>query len=213
MYKFLKGLMVFVTQIIHPFKLIGKNKVRDGACVLVGNHYRLWDIVHMACTTKERVHFITKQELYKTKFLAYLCNKVEAIPVSRDGQDAKAVMSALRYLKKGEKISMFPEGTRNRTDAELLPLKGGAALFAIKARVPVYPVVSIGKTRYFRRTPIIVGDPIDLSEFYEMRMTAEDYARAENIIREKILAILHGYRRSIDEAKRRKQEKKKKGNR
>lgn len=213
MYKFLKGLMVFVTQIIHPFKLIGKNKVRDGACVLVGNHYRLWDIVHMACTTKERVHFITKQELYKNKFLAYLCNKVEAIPVSRDGQDAKAVMSALRYLKKGEKISMFPEGTRNRTDAELLPLKGGAALFAIKARVPVYPVVSIGKTRYFRRTPIIVGDPIDLSEFYEMRMTAEDYARAENIIREKILAILHGYCRSIDEAKRRKQEKKKKGNR
>lgn len=203
--------MVFITQIIHPFKLIGKNKVRDGACVLVGNHYRLWDIVHMACTTKERVHFITKQELYKSKFLAFLCNKVEAIPVSRDGQDAKAIMSALRYLKKGEKISMFPEGTRNRTDAELLPLKGGAALFAIKARVPVYPVVSIGKTRYFRRTPIIVGDPIDLSEFYEMRMTAEDYARAENIIREKILAILHGYRRSVDETKRKKQEKK--GNR
>ena len=146
MYGFLKGLLNFFLQIIHPYKLIGKKKVQDGACVLVGNHYRLWDIVHMACTTKEHVHFITKQELYKNKLLAYLCNKVEAIPVSRDGQDAKAIMTALRYLKKGEKISMFPEGTRNRTDAELLPLKGGAALFAIKAKVPVYPVMSIGKT-------------------------------------------------------------------
>lgn len=212
MYKFLKGLLCFFTHIIHPYKLIGKEKVKDGACVLVGNHYRLWDIVHMACTTKERVHFITKKELYKNKFLAYLCNKVEAIPVSRDGQDAKAIMTALRYLKKGEKISMFPEGTRNRTDAELLPLKGGAALFAIKAKAPVYPVMSIGKTKYFRMTPIIVGDPIDLSEFYDIKMTAEDYARAEDIVRERMLGVIHDYLRKKEEKKqakaRRKQEKK-----
>ncbi len=210
MYKFLKALLNFVTQIIHPYKLIGKGKVKDGACVLVGNHYRLWDIVHMACTTKERVHFITKKELYKNKFLAYLCNKVEAIPVSRDGQDAKAIMTALRYLKKGEKISMFPEGTRNRTDQELLPLKGGAALFAIKAKVPVYPIMTIGKTKYFRRTPIIIGDPIDLSEFYEMKMSAEDYARAEEIVREKMLATMHGYMRAKEEEKAAKKSKRKK---
>lgn len=211
MYKFLKGLVNFFNQIIHPYKLIGKEKVKDGAAVLVGNHYRIWDIVHMACTTKERVHFITKQELYKNKFLAYLCRKVEAIPVSRDGQDAKAIMTALRYLKKGEKISMFPEGTRNRTDAELLPLKGGAALFAIKAKVPVYPVMSIGKTKYFRRTPIIVGDPIDLSEFYDKKMTAEDYARAEEIVRENMLGVMHGYIKEKEEkkaAKKREKEEK-----
>ena len=210
MYKFLKALLNFVTQIIHPYKLIGKGKVKDGACVLVGNHYRLWDIVHMACATKERVHFITKKELYKNKLLAYLCNKVEAIPVSRDGQDAKAIMTALRYLKKGEKISMFPEGTRNRTDQELLPLKGGAALFAIKAKVPVYPIMTIGKSKYFRRTPIIIGDPIDLSEFYEMKMSAEDYARAEEIVREKMLATMHGYMRAKEEEKAAKKSKRKK---
>ena len=209
MYKFLKGLMIFLTQIIHPYKLIGKEKVKDGACVLVGNHFRLWDIVHMANTTKEKVHFITKQELYKSKFLAYQCKKVEAIPVSRDGQDAKAIMMALRYLKKGEKISMFPEGTRNRTDAELLPLKGGAALFAIKAKVPVYPVMSIGKTKYFRRTPIVVGDPIDLSEFYDVKMTSEDYERAEEIVREKMLSVMRGYICKREEKKAAKKKKKK----
>ena len=86
---------------------------------------------------------------------------------------------------------MFPEGTRNRTDAELLPLKGGAALFAIKARVPVYPVMCLRKTRLFCRTKIVVGDPIDLSSFYDMRMTEEDYAAAEEIVREKMLATKH----------------------
>ena len=186
-YGFLKKFMVAVTQILFPFKLVGAEKVEEGACVLVGNHYRIWDIVHMACTTKEKVHFITKKELYKNKFLAHLCGIVEAIPVSRDGQDAKAVMTALRYLKNGEKISMFPEGTRNRTEEELLPLKGGAAMFAIKAKVPVYPVMCPHKTRLFRRTKILVGDPIDLSAFYERRLTAEDYAAAEEVIREKML--------------------------
>ena len=190
-YGFLKKFMVAVTQILFPFKLYGKEKVKDGACVLVGNHYRIWDIVHMACTTKEKVHFITKKELYKNKFLAHLCDIVEAIPVSRDGQDAKAIMTALRYLKKGEKISMFPEGTRNRTDAELLPLKGGAALFAIKAKVPVYPVMCLRKTRLFLRTKIAIGDPIDLSDFYDRKLTAEDYAAAEEIIRTKMLETKH----------------------
>lgn len=179
--------MVAVTQILFPFKLVEKEKVKDGACVLVGNHYRIWDIVHMACTTREKVHFITKKELYKNKFLAHLCDIVEAIPVSRDGQDAKAVMTALRYLKNGDKISMFPEGTRNRTDEDLLPLKGGAAMFAIKAKAPVYPVMCPHKTRLFRRTKILVGDPIDLSAFYDRRLTAEDYEAAEEIIREKML--------------------------
>lgn len=186
-YGFLKKFMVAVTQILFPFKLVGKEKVKDGACVLVGNHYRIWDIVHMACTTKEKVHFITKKELYKNKFLAHLCDIVEAIPVSRDGQDAKAVMTALRYLKNGDKISMFPEGTRNRTDEDLLPLKGGAAMFAIKAKAPVYPVMCPHKTRLFRHTKILVGDPIDLSAFYDRRLTAEDYEAAEEIIREKML--------------------------
>lgn len=186
-YGFLKKFMVAVTQILFPFKLVRKEKVKDGACVLVGNHYRIWDIVHMACTTREKVHFITKKELYKNKFLAHLCDIVEAIPVSRDGQDAKAVMTALRYLKNGDKISMFPEGTRNRTDEDLLPLKGGAAMFAIKAKAPVYPVMCPHKTRLFRRTKILVGDPIDLSAFYDRRLTAEDYEAAEEIIREKML--------------------------
>ena len=143
--------------------------------------------------------------------MAYLCNKVEAIPVSRDGQDAKAIMMALRYLKKGEKISMFPEGTRNKTkDIELLPLKGGAALFAIKAKVPVYPVMCLRKTRPFHRTKIVVGDPIDLSDFYDMKMTAEDYTAAELRIRENMLAVKHDYIRRQEEARQAKKTKKNK---
>ena len=210
-YGFLKKVLNGFIQIIFPYKLIGKEKVCSGACVLVGNHYRIWDIVHMACVTKDKVHFITKRELYKSKFLAHLCDIVEAIPVSRDGQDAKAVMTALRYLKNGEKISMFPEGTRNRSDADLLPLKGGAALFAIKARVPVYPVMCLRKTRLFRRTKVVVGDGFELSAFYDRRMSAEDYTEAETVIREKMLETKRGYIEKLAAEKAAKKAKKRRG--
>lgn len=207
-YGFLKKVCNAFVQIFFPYKLIGKEKVKDGACILVGNHYRIWDIVHMACVTDEKVHFIAKQEIFENKFLAHLCDIVEAIPVSRDGQDAKAVMIALRYLKKGEKISMFPEGTRNRTKEELLPLKGGAALFAIKAKAPIYPVMCVRKTRLFRRTKVIVGDAVDLSAFYDRKMAAEDYAEAEEIIREAMLSTRRNYLAEQEAKKLAKREKK-----
>lgn len=207
-YGFLKKVCNAFIQIFFPYKLIGKEKVKDGACILVGNHYRIWDIVHMACVTDEKVHFIAKQEIFENKFLAHLCDIVEAIPVSRDGQDAKAVMIALRYLKKGEKISMFPEGTRNRTKEELLPLKGGAALFAIKAKAPIYPVMCVRKTRLFRRTKVIVGDAVDLGAFYDRKMAAEDYAEAEEIIREAMLSTRRNYLAEQEAKKLAKREKK-----
>ena len=194
MYKFIKGFLNFFVQIIFPYKLIGKEKVESGkACILVGNHYRIWDIIHMAYVTKDPVHFIAKQELFENKLIGSIARKIEAIPVARDGQDVKAVMTALKYLKRGEVISMFPEGTRNRSNEELLPLKGGAALFAIRSKAPVYPVMTNGKTRLFRRTVILVGDAVDLSEFYDKKMTAEDYERAEEKIRTAMLNVLHSF--------------------
>jgi len=208
MYRFLKGLLNIVVQIIFPYKFVGNKKIDKGVpCVLVGNHYRLWDIVHMACASKDRVHFISKKEVYDNKFLGFLAKKIEAIPVSRDGNDLKAVMTALKYLKKGEKIAMFPEGKRNRTDEILLHLKGGAALFAIKAKVPVYPVVSDGKTKLFRRTKVKIGDAIDLSEFYDVKMTPEDYELAENKIRDAMLKILYDFKEEKQLKKNKKKSK------
>ena len=193
-YNSLKRIFNAVTQCIVPYKLIGKEKVKAGAGILVGNHYRNWDIVHMACASPDPVHYIAKQELFESKLVGKWCLKVQAIPVSRDGNDANAVMQAIRYLKQGEKIAMFPEGTRNKTkNIELLPLKGGAALFGIKTKAPVYPIMCLRKTRFFIRTKIIIGDPVDLSQFYNKKCTLEELQYAEHLVREAMLKTKFRY--------------------
>lgn len=206
-YGFLKKAMKFLTNLTYPFKIIGKNKVADGSCILVANHYRMWDIVHVAYTTKEKVHFIAKKELYDNKFIAGLCKTIQAIPVARNGQDTKAIVTALKYLKNGEKIAIFPEGTRNRTDADLLPLKGGAAILAIKAKVPIYPVMALHRQRFWRRTKVVVGDPFEFTEYYDKKLTPEDYVAAENIIRDKMLVTRNYYLQTMENKKLNKKNK------
>lgn len=66
------------------------------------------------------------------------------------------------------------------------------------------------KTRPFFRTKIIVGDGFELSEFYDRRMSADDYAAAENIIREKMLETKRAYLEKIAAEKAAKKKKRKK---
>ena len=66
------------------------------------------------------------------------------------------------------------------------------------------------KTRLFRRTKIIVGDAIDFSEYYDRRMTAEDYAAAEEVIRARMLSTRSDYLAAQEEAGARKKAEKRK---
>jgi 1-acyl-sn-glycerol-3-phosphate acyltransferase len=82
----------------------------------------------------------------------------------------------MRYARQGDLVGMFPEGRVNTTNRLLLPGRPGAALVALKARVPVIPCYisgspNDGTTLGFlfmpARTRLIVGQPIDISEYYD----------------------------------------------
>lgn len=103
--------------------------------------------------------------------MSFFCKKLKAIEVNRDGNDVRAVMDSLKCLKNGEKISLFPEGTRNKTDAEMLPFKSGAAVMAIKAKVPVVPMMIYKKPKPFRLNHILMGEPFEFTEYYGRKMT------------------------------------------
>ena len=104
--------------IMYPFKMYGHKKVGKGACIYVGNHYSLWDIAYPAHTTWEGIHYITKESVLHLPVVGYFARKVGAIAVMRDGSDIRALMDAMKALKNGEKVSLYPEGTRNRGDGE-----------------------------------------------------------------------------------------------
>ncbi len=172
-----------------PFKSYGERKVKDGACVYIGNHYTVFDPAYMVITTWEGIHFFAKRENFETPILGTLLRKIKGIKANRDGNDVRAFLDGLKCLKNNEKVGLFPEGTRNKTEQELLPFKHGAAVMAIRAKAPIIPVVLYTKPRFFRVTHVIYGEPIELTEYYDKKLTEADYDAADEMLRSRILEM------------------------
>ena len=177
---FLRVLVIPIYWLLKPFRFFGGRKTQDGACVYICNHYGIFDPVYPASTTWEGIHFVAKKEVFTAPVLSGLLRKVKAISVNRDGNDVRALLDCFKCLKNGEKICIFPEGTRNKTGVELQPFRHGAAAIAIKAKVPIIPMMMYKKPRFFRMTHILKGEPVELSEYYDRKLSEADYAEADN---------------------------------
>ena len=205
---FLRAVFIPAYRLIFPFRCYGEKKTKDGPCVYVCNHYRIWDPVYIARTTSEGIHILAKREVMENWFMKPICKKIRCISVNRDGNDVRAMMNALKCLKNGEKVSLFPEGTRNKTQAEMLPFKPGAAAMAIKARVPVVPAAIYKKPKPFKVAHILYGKPFELTEFYDKKLTEEELAKADDIIKEKILGLKREHAEYLAAKKSKKAKKK-----
>ncbi len=192
---FLRFLLYPIHCVLRPHKLHGYKRVGKGAFIYFGNHYSIFDIFFPAYTTREGVHFLTKQSVLEAPILGYWGLRIGAISALRDGSDVRTLMESIKVLRNGEKLSLFPEGTRNKvSDEEFLPFHGGAALLAIKTKTPVIPFVICNRPRLFRITHVVFGEPMELTEFYDRKLTSEDYAAADEMLKNKLYELRARFR-------------------
>ena len=162
-----------IFRILFPYKIIGKEKLRNqkAGYILCANHISVVDPVYLifALTRKNRIHIMAKGELFRNKFFSWFFTSVGAFPVNR-GVGAEALKTATNVLKSGEALLIFPEGTRSK-NGKLGRGKMGAAMLVNTVGTYVLPVSIITKhqkVRIFRKTTIVVGNPLYLPEQGEM---------------------------------------------
>ena len=173
-----------------PYKKHGHAEPYDDrAYIFVGNHFSYLDVVMIAIATNKPVHFLAKKELFEKGLMKKFVTICQCITVNRYGTDVKALMQAMKYLKGGQSIAIFPEGTRNKTDEIFLPFKSGAAALSIKTKTPIVPVVQVKKIRFLRRAHVIYGEPIEFSEYYDKRLLEEDIQKCDEALRERMLEL------------------------
>lgn len=108
--KVVKGLFM---PLYHP-KIIGKELIpKTGPIILCGNHLHVWDQVSMMCSTKRTIHWMAKKEYFDSK-MAWMYKDFECIPVDRYNNPHESKEIAMEYLRNGEAVGIFPEGTRNK---------------------------------------------------------------------------------------------------
>ena len=185
---FQKGVIKFI-HIFYPIKVFRSEEVPVGRTVFVCNHLSNIDTVFMMELAKKDLYLLAKKELFKNKLFGKVLKSFGGIPIDRENPDVKSVILATRLLKEDKKLLIFPEGTRNKTGAELLPIKGGSVIFAVKTKSPIVPVFINRKARLFRKTYMMIGKPFELSEYYDKKLTEQDFNDLSNVIRDKILEV------------------------
>ena len=61
----------------------------------------------------------------------------------------------------------------------MLPFKHGAAVMSIRTKTPIVPIMIYKKPKFFSCTHLLIGDPIEMTEYYDRKLTDEDYHEAD----------------------------------
>jgi 1-acyl-sn-glycerol-3-phosphate acyltransferase len=132
------------TTLMFDLKSYGIHHVpRTGGVLLVCNHQTYLDPVIAGVHLRRPIGFIAKSELFEKPKFNWLIRSLNAFPVRRGEGDVGAMKEAIRRLKEGNILTMFPEGTRSK-DGRIGLIQPGIALLIRKAQVPVVPVVLDG---------------------------------------------------------------------
>ena len=180
------------------FTIKGSEHVpRSGGAIMAINHVGYLDFAisgTAALPAKRYVRYMAKRQIFDHKISGPLMRGMHHISVDRDSGSASFV-AALRALKAGEIVGIFPEATISKS-FEIKSMKSGAARLAVAAQVPILPTIvwgsqriwTKGRKRDFHRNKfpisIYVGEPLYFTRETEITQAeAEIKASLERLLR------------------------------
>jgi 1-acyl-sn-glycerol-3-phosphate acyltransferase len=176
--------------------VIGLDKLDPGQTyVFTPDHRSHIDITSLIATLP-MARFAAKRELFDEPVLGRAMRALGMIPIDRDDPTlAKRTLDeAAAKLGRTVSVVIFPEGTRAPA-GQMLPLKGGALVLAIREQVPVVPVALHNTAQVMPahgyltilggRVVVEILDPIPTAG-----LTFEDRHRLKEQVREALVAAL-----------------------
>jgi 1-acyl-sn-glycerol-3-phosphate acyltransferase len=178
-----------------PIVVEGRERVDAGQTVLLmSNHRSVFDIFALFVATEHRLRMVGKRSLFFIPIFGWSLWMCGFIPIDRSNR-IRAIASlerAAERIRSGISILVFPEGTRAVTSA-LQPFKKGGFMLAIKAGVPVVPVVISGTEEIMPKGSLRVGHGTITVRFGEPIETAglrpEDRDELMDRVRKSMLAV------------------------
>lgn len=176
----------------------GKENIpTEGGAIIAINHVGYLDFALAGTallSSKRYVRFMAKKEIFDNKMAGPLMRGMHHISVDRSAGSSSFV-AAMRALRSGEFIGIFPEGTIS-TSFEIKEIKSGAVRLAMGAGVPIIPVIVWGSQRVWtkgvprnlKRAKIPISIAIGKPIFFKKE---DDVEQAEIALRATMISMLH----------------------
>ncbi|HDH53807.1 MAG TPA: 1-acyl-sn-glycerol-3-phosphate acyltransferase, partial [Nitrospirae bacterium] len=168
LYKLVALIIRFICRINGGLEVIGKDNIPlEGGVIVAANHISYLDPPLIGAVVPRNATFMARKGLFEIPVLGWMI-KDAAFPVDRERTRPSTIKEAVKRLKKGELIAMFPEGRRSET-GELMEARRGIGMLACLSKVPVVPALITGSDRalpvdagWLRRAKITVifGKPV-----------------------------------------------------
>ena len=177
-----KGVMFFVRAVGVRVRVKGTERIPSGVCLFAANHTSSADAPAIVGAIPRRVAILLKESLFKWPIVGQAFRSAHFIPVNRGARDSAiaSVEKATEAMKASQSFLIYPEGTRS-PDGRLQEFKKGAVVMAIKAGVPIVPMVCSGAHRIMEKRSLVICpgeivveflEPIDASKYsFEERDT------------------------------------------
>lgn len=148
-YRLARGLFRIVALPMFRFRVEGAERVpREGPGVVVAPHRSWLDPACISGACPRPVRFLMMDTVYRRPAASWFYRRMRSIPVGAGGAPltVTALRQALRALRDGQLIGVFPEG-RVVAGRVLGPFQPGAAMLAARGGAPIIPVFIRGSSR------------------------------------------------------------------
>jgi 1-acyl-sn-glycerol-3-phosphate acyltransferase len=137
--------------------VIGEENIpKDGILTIYGNHKSYADAFIVFAFMKRPTTFTPKMSVYKAPLIGLWLKYLGAFPIDRssDRNTARAMVDAIKVVKEGMAMTIFPEGgIKDRDDVKMVAMRAGAYRVAMKAGADLLPVSIKGSTEIKHRAP------------------------------------------------------------
>lgn len=160
-------------------KVVGKHNIpKKGPLVVYANHKSLNDPLILLQVFNRNLSFTPKKSLYKIWFLKTWFNAIGCFPIDRenDRETAKNMIKAIKDVKNGLAMAVFPEGgIKSREDDTMNDIKAGAYKLATKSEALILPISIIGNSSLSKnwpfkitKTTVVIHEPITAETYKDL---------------------------------------------
>jgi 1-acyl-sn-glycerol-3-phosphate acyltransferase len=172
----------------------------NGAAIVIANHTCSADAAFLQTFADRLMGHVMAREYYDDfPHLRWAFERFGCVLVRRDGMDVAGIPRALRRLKEGRVLCMWPEGgLSGAAKRRGRRARCGVALLALRSNVPIIPVYIAGGPRHHRVLPawlypsrarLYPGLPIDLSAYRGRRIDRPLMEEVTHYLMSRIFAL------------------------